>query len=99
MTPASGAGFHRYTMSNSTPNLSLTVRHRRSLWPVSTWRASRLAISASLAAVALEAGIPASLLSEVERGLKPLTEEQQARLLAALERLRDIREEETAATR
>jgi len=50
-------------------------------------KAERLAIPVSVAALALKSGVPASILSEAERGLRVLSEEQEARRRDALAQL------------
>lgn len=69
---------------------------RRGVWPVSKLRAERLEIPAPLAVVAIEAKIPAATLSLGERGLKPLSREQETRVREAIARLRAKRREEMA---
>jgi hypothetical protein len=56
---------------------------------VSSDRAARLSIPATIAAVSLASGISASQLSEAERGLRTLTPEQREALRAALGKLRE----------
>jgi hypothetical protein len=66
---------------------SVSRTSRRTLPPSSAEKLDRIAARVPIAVLALESGVPATYISEAERGIRRLTEDQERARREALKRL------------